>query len=106
MLRFEPGSVTRPCTCEGGICPACRGTGRVPCAHSAAHRDGLCRLCDGTGEHECIWCHGSGRHALCGGTGVLPRWHSPVVRRSRSWWWPYAMAGTGQDIRTHPWGLA
>jgi hypothetical protein len=59
------------CTCLDGSCLHCNGRGFVPCTVAAGHLGGACPLCGGTGQRQCEWCYGTGRHALCGGTGVI-----------------------------------
>jgi hypothetical protein len=59
------------CTCVDGACPRCSGRGRVLCTPSSGHWGEHCPFCGGTGERECEWCYSTGKHALCGGTGVI-----------------------------------
>ncbi len=61
----------RPCTCLDGACPRCNGAGRRSCTPDSGHWGEYCPFCGGTGERQCEWCHGTGQHALCGGTGVV-----------------------------------
>lgn len=61
------------CTCQNGACPSCNGSGRRPCTPETGHRGAWCPFCHGTGWCTRSWCHGTGRHMACGGTGYLPR---------------------------------
>jgi hypothetical protein len=70
MITRSMGSL---CTCADGACPRCSGAGRLLCTLDSGHWGEYCPFCGGTGERECEWCHGTGKHALCGGTGVIRR---------------------------------
>ena len=64
------GQGTQPCSCVGGKCSSCNGSGiyfKRTCLVCSG--DGYCNTCNGLGRTRCTWCSATGKCSHCNGRG-------------------------------------